>query len=369
MIDALGYQEARDPGFLSLLDRPRAPVRSVLGYSSAAIPTLMTGRSACEHGQFSMYARANRSGIFRPLAPILSIAPRLTGRTWMLRRWITRYLHWRGITGYFSLYNIPLSLLAEFDLCQRKDIYAPRAFSPGEGLADALVGQGRIWSWRTPEETSWAEMRAEIEQGDARVLWIYTAALDSLMHANGPESEATRRKLRAYDQIITGLIQAAQKRSREVRVFVFGDHGMAPVSQAHDLWGPLDALGLRVPNDYLFFLDSTMARFWFRSAGARRTVEELLRGLEYGRILEDEELAALGVLFPQREYGECIFQLREGAILVPSFMSTEPVRGMHGYHPDDRCSYTTLLTNVKDGPYPTDLVSLHQVLRQAIREE
>ena len=53
---------------------------------------------------------------------------------------------------------------------------------------------------------------------------------------------------------------------------------------------------------------------------------------------------------------------------MPSFMSGRPVRGMHGYHPDARHSFTVLLTNVADRPYPANLVELHALLRDEIRE-
>ena len=55
--------------------------------------------------------------------------------------------------------------------------------------------------------------------------------------------------------------------------------------------------------------------------------------------------------------------------LVPSFMSREPVRGMHGYHPDDAHSFTTLATNVHGRPYPRNLLELHALLRDEILGE
>ena len=130
------------------------------------------------------------------------------------------------------------------------------------------------------------------------MLFLYTSALDSVMHGSGPESGPTRARLAGYDRQITFLTEKARRRYREVRVFVFGDHGMAPVSGVHDLWGALAGLGLRMPNDYVFFLDSTMARFWFRHDEARARVDALLEKAPYGRILPPRSCEGWGPISP-----------------------------------------------------------------------
>jgi len=146
------------------------------------------------------------------------------------------------------------------------------------------------------------------------------------------------------------MLALAQRHYRNVRLFVLGDHGMADVHAEVDLMPRIEALGLRVPGDALYFVDSTMARFWFRRLDLRPRVEELLRGVPGGRILDDEECARLGVLFPDRRYGELIFLADAGTIFVPSFMGPTGCRAMHGYHPDDIDGDTVLLSNVDHAP-------------------
>jgi hypothetical protein len=370
LIDALGHHLAGDRSFMPFLERERAPVRSVLGYSSAAIPTLLTGELPVRHGHFSMYRRSGKEGVFGPYRLLLRLAAHSGGREWRFRQWLTRSLRRGGLTGYFSLYDIPLSLLGRFDLCQRLDPFAPGAFPGMDGLTDhiALRARGRIWNWSVPEERAWAELEEEVERGERKVLFLYTAELDALMHAHGPQSEAARRRLREYETRLSGVLSHAARKGRETRVFVFGDHGMAPVSRVHDLWGGLRALPFRMPQDYLLFLDSTMARFWFFNQAARRGILDFLAPIEYGRLLPEAELDRLGALFPGADYGEAIFLLHEGEIAVPSFMGREAPAAMHGYHPDGLHSSTTLCTNVLDHDYPRDLCALHRLLREEILE-
>lgn len=365
LIDALGYEEAKDPQFLRGLDRPREPVQAVLGYSSSCIPSLLSGRRPSEHGHFSMYRRAGRQGIFDRLRFVLPVFARLGRGDWRMRQWIAASLRRRGVSGYFALYDVPLAWLARFDLCQRRNLFEPGAFDDGPGLVDLLRRSGRryrVWDWRIPEAQGLRELREEIERGESEYLVYYTAELDSVMHAHGPASPAARETLAHYDRAFSEILTRARARYDEVRMLVFGDHGMAPVQRHEDLWAQLERLPARPGRDYLYFLDSTMARFWFENETARRSVAELLSQQSYGRVLGDEELGDLGALFAQREYGEMIFLVDEGTILVPSFMGKSPVRGMHGYHPEARHSYTTLLTNDHEVAYPRNLMEIFDAM-------
>jgi hypothetical protein len=91
--------------------------------------------------------------------------------------------------------------------------------------------------------------------------------------------------------------------------------------------------------------DSTMARFWFFNARAREVITRALLEVPQGKILSDAELRELHVLFEDRYFGELIFLVEEGVLIVPSHMGERPIRAMHGYHPKDRHSYAALLTN------------------------
>jgi hypothetical protein len=64
----------------------------------------------------------------------------------------------------------------------------------------------------------------------------------------------------------------------------------------------------------------------------------------------DAELAEMGTLFPDRYFGELIFLVKEGVLIVPSHMGERPIRAMHGYHPTDPQSYAALCTNQPEIP-------------------
>jgi hypothetical protein len=112
-----------------------------------------------------------------------------------------------------------------------------------------------------------------------------------------------------------------------------------------DLKARIDALPVRMEKDYAVVYDSTMARFWFFNDTARRLVTEALLQVPEGRIVPDDELRRCNAFFEDRYFGELIFLVREGVLIVPSHMGERPIRAMHGYHPTDPHSYATLCTN------------------------
>jgi len=245
----------------------------------------------------------------------------------------------RGVRGYFSLYEVPRDELERFDLAEKADIFAPGGLGV-ETLWDSLERRGvrwRGWNWRTPESQSLAQMAARIAAGDDDFLFLYTADLDALLHREGTAGGGVRARLDRYDAWIGEAFAAAARRGRPLWLYVCSDHGMVDVTSRVDVMGRLAGLDARRGRDYVAFFDSTMARFWWLRGGARDTVRAALAAEPRGRWLEPAELAREGADFAGHDYGEDVFLLEPGALLLPSFMGSTPVAAMHGYdagHPD-----------------------------------
>jgi hypothetical protein len=175
--------------------------------------------------------------------------------------------------------------------------------------------------------------------------FMYWANLDGLLHRVGNHSGELQPLLDIYDRWIHQLVEAASERYGGVELYVFSDHGMANCTKLVNLKGRIDALNLRFGEDYAAVYDSTMARFWFLKPGARPAIEGELAQEPLGRVLPDYEIKSLRTYFPDHRFGELIFLLKEGTLLVPSHMGERPITAMHGYHPAETQSYASLLTN------------------------
>lgn len=337
-VDALGWRLAGGhPGFAAPLAH-RRELATILGFSSGALPTAFTGALPREHGRWLMYRRAGADGgVFRGFDRLRWLPGRLR-RSWRLRRWLAARLAAGPVRGYFNLYDVPLEELARFDLAERADLFAPGGL-PVDSLWDAFERMRlawRGWNWRTPEAEAVAQLRERLAEGRDDVLFLYTADLDALLHHEGSRGPRVRERLSAYDALVRELA-AAPAGARPRWVYLCSDHGMVDVAEHVDVMARLAPLPVRRGRDYDAFFDSTMARFWWRRPGAREAVRAALAGEPRGRWLGDAELAREGADFAAREYGEDVFLLRPGALLVPSFMGPKPVAAMHGYdadHPD-----------------------------------
>jgi hypothetical protein len=153
--------------------------------------------------------------------------------------------------------------------------------------------------------------------------------------------------LAEYASKLRRLCETAMSLDPNASIAIFSDHGMAPVMDRYDLMKDVDALGWKMPDDYLVVYDSTMARFWFFNEAARESVNACLNHQTCGRILGDPELQDLGIEFPDDRYGETIFLLNSGYMFYRSdFHSGNWLpTGMHGYHPNDPYSDAVFLSN------------------------
>ena len=112
---------------------------------------------------------------------------------------------------------------------------------------------------------------------------------------------------------------------------------MAPVAGAVDIAAALKTLPVRCPRDYVYFLDSTAARFWFAHDAARRAVTELLAGQPHGGFLTPDDTRRYRLPVGDRRHWDACYLLEEGYVIHPDFFHTDPqtpMRGMHGYRPE-----------------------------------
>jgi hypothetical protein len=367
LVDALGWELAASRPDLGTGLTHRRRLETVLGFSSGALPTIFTGRTPAEHGRFLMYRRA--AGGRTPFGGfgLTRWLPARLRRSWRLGRWLHAEVARRGVRGYFELYDVPRDLLPFFDLPERDDIFSPGGL-PGDSLWDALGRSGlrwRGWNWRTPEAEAVGALERAVASGDEDVLFLYTADLDALLHREGSRGAGVRDRITRYAALLERLEAAAARRGEALWLYLLSDHGMVDVTRTVDVPAALAALEARWPRDYVPFLDSTFARFWWRDPAARGPVRSALAGLGAGRWLDEAALRAWGAHFPDGAYGDDVFLCDPGVLMVPSFMGHEPVAAMHGYDPAHPDMAALLWSN---RPIAADVRGLTDVRRHVERE-
>jgi type I phosphodiesterase/nucleotide pyrophosphatase len=370
LIDALGWRFLQGRRFLSDLCRYRVPMRTVLGFSSGAIPTILTGVPPALNGHWNLFYFDPEESPFRWLRQFGFLPRRL------LDHRVTRKLvkglgrHALGLGRNFECAVSP-RLLPWLNCVERRNIYDPDGIAGARSIFDELAADGvpyRAYSYhRWTDQEILARAKHDLEVSDARFFFLYLCELDPLFRAHCRDEKELDFRLASYEDRLRELFTAAQRRDPGALVAVFSDHGMTPVEHTYDLAGDLDRLGFAMPEDYLAVYDSTMARFWFFRGGARARIVHCLRGESCGRILSEDELRDLGILFPDHRYGELIFLLHPGWLLArsdfngPGRMPT----GMHGYHPNDPYSDAVFLSNRPPAREVRALADVYHVMREA----
>lgn len=374
LIDALGWQFLEGRNFLTDLLPYRTPLRTVLGFSSGAIPTILTGRPPAENGHWNLFYYDPQGSPFRWLR-FLQFLPSA-----VLDHRVTRKIMkelGRRFLGMGPLFECSVSprLLPWFNYVEKMNIYERGGITGSPSIFDQLAQQGikyRVYSYHDLTDAEILDQVVEdIRSRAASFFFLYLSEMDMFLHMHCREPEHVETRLQAYDRSLRRVFRAAREVDPEATMTVISDHGMTPVLHHYDLVKEIEALGLRMPDDYLAVYDSTMARFWFFNDQARQSIHDCLKSLMCGRILRDAELRQLGVLFTDRRYGELIFLLHPGWLLSRSDFNGRgwmPL-GMHGYHPDDPHSDAVYLASRQPSWPMQSIADVYKSMLQATELE
>ena len=109
--------------------------------------------------------------------------------------------------------------------------------------------------------------------------------------------------------------------------------------------------GLVFGRDYGACFDSTMARFYYLNANAKKVISQVMKEFP-GHFLSKEEEIKYRIYRTDRMFGDEIFLLDAGIQIVPSDMGGTALNGMHGFAPENEHSFAAVLANE---PLPENL--------------
>ena len=348
-IDALGWEvKKRHPEFLSGIIKESKPLETILGYSSACDPSIISGLRPCEHKLWSSFYY-DPDGCPYPWTHHLRFLSHSIFKHGRIRNQMSKLIKKVcGFTGYFQIHSVPFEHLPLFNYAEQKRIWEPGGLPHGKTIFDRMSQEGIPYSVHDSnisDALRFERLTTDIQNQRIDFAYCSFGRLDGLMHAGGADDPDIGKLLGWYDKKIRALLAAAEENYRDVSWYVFTDHGMHTVRETYNLMADLDALGLEWNQDYVAFYDSTMVRIWFLRDAARAPIFQCLENHPKGRILPESELKELGVWFDDGQYGDLIFLMNSGVQIVPSFMSVKKTGGMHGYHPTDPDSFASISSN------------------------
>lgn len=361
-IDAFGWEVSRrNPEFLEGLVAERKKLETILGYSSACDPSIISGLTPSEHRLWSSFYYDPQNCPYKWVR-YLKLLPAPLFMRGRVRHHLSKIIkRICGFTGYFQIYSVPFNKLPLFNYAEQKRIWEPGGLPRGQTIFDDMSARDiphYVHDSGVGDDVRLSRLKTQIKRQRIRFAYCSLGRLDALMHAKGNDHPDIKTLMQWYDTEIRELLQTAEENYEQVNWYLFTDHGMHNITETYDLALDIEALNLEWNQDYVAFYDSTMARIWFLNEQARAPITELLQHHPKGRILPREELEALGVWFEDGQYGDLIFLMNSGIQIVPSFMGLKPCKGMHGFHPSDPDSYASICSN---RPLPPDLKKIQQI--------
>jgi hypothetical protein len=356
-IDAMGWEIIKDRNFLTDLLPYRRPVKMQFGYSSTAIPTILSGAPPTAHKHLSFYYYSPALSPFKIFHRLmLHKLPKSIMSRWRVRHILSKLVaRFNGYTGYFEMYAMPFEKIHYFDYIEKKDIFVPGGLAPVPNLADRLVEKKipyHISNWRLSEEENVAALISDIEKGDISFAFLYTAAMDGLLHMDTKSGKRVGPKLDWYAAKIRKIAELAGKHYGEFSISVFSDHGMTTKTGVVDVIKHVESLGLKFGKDYVATYDSTLGRFWFLNDTARSKITGIAGKIPHSTIVSQEEKRKYGIDFADNMYGEMILLMEPGYQIEPCDMGLKALPGMHGYSPEHEDSNAAFLSTEEPNPQP-----------------
>jgi len=370
-IDAFGWEvKQRHPEFLEGLIQDSKKLETILGYSSACDPSIISGLTPSEHKLWSSFYY-DPDGCPYKWVRHLRFLPDAIFRRGRVRNQISKLIKKAcGFTGYFQIHGVPFDCLPLFNYAEQKRIWEPGGLPNEKTIFDRMAKKGipyHVHDSGVADDIRFERLASDIQNQRIDFAYCSLGRLDALMHADGNNDPRIGTLMHWYDGKIRVLLAAAEENYKEVSWYVFTDHGMHNVTEGYDLIADIETLGLKWNKDYVAFYDSTMARFWFLDEKSRAPITESLTNHPKGRILPDEELKQLGVYFENRQYGDLVFLLNSGIQMAPSFMGAKQLKGMHGYHPSDADSYACISSNKNIPANITKIQHIHQLMLDELK--
>lgn len=375
-VDALGWEIVQKYQFLADILTFRYPVKMQFGYSSTAIPTILSGEYPRVHNHFSFYYYDPENSPFKFLKLLkycfgLGHHPRSLLNRGRVRRYISKLVAWvNGYTGYFQLYEVPYDKLPYLDYCEKTDIFAKNGLAPVKNLRDILEESKlhfHISNWRHSEIQNINDAEKALLKGDIDFAFIYTAAFDGFLHDNVRDEKAILERLKKYEIRIRAFLIHLQKAGIEPKFTIISDHGMTAKTGTVDIIEKIESLNLKFGVDYAAVYDSTMARFWYLTSHAKDIIQKRLNQPDCkGVIVTNEEKLQYGINFTNNRFGDDIFLMNAGIQIEPSDLGKKALNGMHGFSPEDKDSYAAFLSNTQPYFIPKEVRDYFDLMKNDI---
>jgi predicted AlkP superfamily pyrophosphatase or phosphodiesterase len=356
--------------FLSSLTTKGSHVRlmNVIGYSFAIQSCMLSGKYPEETSHWMPYVYSPESSpiLFKSLSKIGTIFP--LDRLPLLRQLTINQTRELLLKNGVHVNNIPLSVIDHiaiypyYYMCELPFFYEFRdVLEKKHQVSMAYLGPPTI------KRHVYISLLNHIKasKSENKLIITYDDALDGLGHQFGPCSPKCLNYARALDKVLRVIYHKLKDTfGKNLTFIVFSDHGQCEQFHRVDLLSEFNRKGLKLGDDYLCFVDATLALFWSESGVIEEKILTTLSRNKLGRIIDEDQKRKYHIRFSNKGFGEIIFVLKPGVTFFPNFYSSlRPMKGLHGYLPEDDVQESFLISNKLLQSSPIHVKDIRELLK------
>lgn len=287
---------------------PRVEIKTLP--NTELVPTLLTGVYPHEHGIWQLKLKSNSNSSLN--LKLMGKIPDIITTTFQC----ILHLFNPSMEG---LAAIPSRRLRHFELKRFKYIRRNGLSKILSAIGDlesifSIVGiaNGKYLFKKKISELD--RLLFELCSGETKLEFVELYFLDILQHWNLDNSSKISAFYKSVDNFVKNLHEKCQEKG--TTLMILSDHGMEKVTGSIDIKRELSRLDLS-EDEYSFFIEVPMARFWFHNDRARRKIVEMLSSIDNGTLLSYKDIHKYNVKFNDDKYGEVYFIADPGYIIFP----------------------------------------------------
>jgi hypothetical protein len=185
-------------------------------------------------------------------------------------------------------------------------------------------------------------------QSENLFIIIYDDMLDGLGHRFGPHSIECIDYAKKIDNVLLKVYKKLRNKYDDLDFYIFSDHGQCDRKYEVNLLSLLNKAKLKLGDDYLCFIDATIALFWSKNTICKEKIINILDKVDYGILLDEDLRNKYQLRFKNNLFGDIIFILKPKSTFFPNFFSPFcSMKGLHGYLPEESVQKSFLITDKK----------------------
>ena len=277
--------------------------------SNDLVPTILTGTYPPEHGMWGVKLKSNPDKTLG--TRLIDSLPDIVTTTFQC------FAH--ALTNSYDLAAIPPRRRRLFDSMRTKYV---RRTNSTRGLlrigdVESCLGvlstyQSRYLFSDTSDPSK--KLLDHLASGTLKLEFLELYSLDRYQAWNLDRPDYIRRCYGRFDAFVKVLYEKCQH--NDITLVLVSDHGHEAVKSSIDLKEELKKLA--VPEDeYTFFTELYLTRFWFHTDRAREKIGAMLGALDGTTLLSHQDMHRYHLSFRDSQYGELFSVANPGYIFFP----------------------------------------------------